>query len=118
MPQSNSTRHSQALFYRESDLKQDLSIATSKVSNLHHPLKNNFAAPATAAVSSVSAQYTPWTYNNPQQHYQQQHMQQSHQSQYQQEDMVQETPIEKIGNRIAQMTMEDYSKEKIVLLLT
>ncbi|KAG0060116.1 hypothetical protein BGZ92_006798, partial [Podila epicladia] len=29
-----------------------------------------------------------------------------------------ETPIAKILNRIARMTVEDYSKEKIVLLLT
>ncbi|KAF9345827.1 hypothetical protein BGX26_002698, partial [Mortierella sp. AD094] len=115
--QTNTTRHHQhqALFYRECDLKQDLSIATAKVSNLNningssgnHSKSNLSAAVAAHASTTAAAQYTSWTH-----HHQQQQQQQL------QEEMLQQTPIQKIEARIAQMTMEDYAKEKIVLLLT
>ncbi|KAF9083616.1 hypothetical protein BGX27_004043, partial [Mortierella sp. AM989] len=110
--QPNSTRHHQhqALFYRECDLKQDLSIANAKVSNHisssgngngnnNHCKNNQFAADVAAhSTTATAAQYTPWIQD--------------------QDDMFQHTPIQKIEARISQMTMDDYAKEKIVLLLT
>ncbi|KAF9994388.1 hypothetical protein BGZ80_005749, partial [Entomortierella chlamydospora] len=113
--QTNTTRHNQhqAPFYRECDLKQDLSIATAKVSNLNsinssngnHSKSNLSAAVAAANASTNTAGQYPWIHRHPPQ-------------QQPQEYMIQQTPIQKIEARIAQMTMEDYAKEKIVLLLT
>lgn len=95
--------HHQALFYRECDLKQDLSIAQAKVTSHNYNNSNSvsngqFTAPASATASPAAQ--PPRTLG------------------LLGEDGVQQTPIHKIEARIAQMTVEDYAKEKIVLLLT
>ncbi|KAI7828848.1 hypothetical protein BC939DRAFT_51848 [Gamsiella multidivaricata] len=91
--QSHSVRHHQhqALFYRECDLKQDLSIVNAKIlnhnynssSSNHTSKSSHFGAPYAAAAAVCS----PRIQNSPHQ-----------------EDLAQLTPIQKIESRIAKMT--------------
>ncbi|CAO3569854.1 unnamed protein product [Mortierella alpina] len=95
--------HHQALFYRECDLKQDLSIAQAKVTSHNYNNSNIVSSsqpPAPAAATGTPTTQPPRTLG------------------LLSEDGAQQTPIHKIEARIAQMTVEDYAKEKIVLLLT
>ncbi|KAG0358087.1 hypothetical protein BGX24_006074, partial [Mortierella sp. AD032] len=115
----------QALFYRECDLKQDLSIANAKVNNnscsnttsstISNSIHKNAAvsnhhsgttwAPRNPSASSSSSASSPSS-STPS-------------SSFQNDDnSAAQTPIHKIEARIAQMTIEDCAKEKIVLLLT
>ncbi|KAF9311400.1 hypothetical protein BGZ91_006818, partial [Linnemannia elongata] len=115
-PQSHHLAKHQTLFYRECDLKQDLSIANAKAHH-HHPYHINYNSNTTSTSSNgihknVAASNhlaplpgTTWT------------------PRAQNDDNAASasaalTPIHKIEARIAQMTIEDCAKEKIVLLLT
>ncbi|KAK3808702.1 MAG: hypothetical protein J3Q66DRAFT_355436 [Benniella sp.] len=91
----------QALFYRECDLQQDLSIAGKVLNHTNNYSKpSHFGCPPTSTTAAVTS-FVPRT-----------------QSCTSQDDMTLETPIRKMEARIAQMTVEDCEKEKIVLLLT
>ncbi|KAF9898407.1 hypothetical protein BX616_004075 [Lobosporangium transversale] len=119
---ASTSRHQQhqALFYRECDLKQDLSVTNAKII-MHHNLTNNIINTSSSSPSSGSSnhsknsiQFDP-TYNNlpsapltPIQNCT---------GPYEESSPLQ-TPIKKINDRIDQMSIEDCSKEKIVLILT
>ncbi|KAF9117454.1 hypothetical protein BGX30_005439, partial [Mortierella sp. GBA39] len=101
----------QTLFYRECDLKQDLSIANAKAHH-HHPYHINYNSNTTStgsngihknvAASSHLAPLSGTTWA----------------PRIQNDDNAASasaalTPIHKIEARIAQMTIEDCAKEKI-----
>ncbi|KAG0207030.1 Nicotinamide/nicotinic acid mononucleotide adenylyltransferase 2 [Mortierella sp. GBA30] len=112
MPHSQSRsakhHHQQALFYRECDLKQDLSIAQAKVTshNYNNSCSNSQYATTGSTTATATATATARTQCI------------SRTLSLHGDEVAQQTPIHKIEARIAEMTVEDYAKEKIVLLLT
>ncbi|KAF9922382.1 hypothetical protein FBU30_007474 [Linnemannia zychae] len=100
----------QALFYRECDLKQDLSIAHTKIASHNTTISassNKNVVSSNGFTSSMpSMTWVP-------------RIQSDDNTAFTTSAAASNlTPIHKIESRIAQMTIEDCAKEKIVLLLT
>ncbi|KAG0275626.1 hypothetical protein BGZ96_003721, partial [Linnemannia gamsii] len=116
--QSHHLANKQALFYRESDLKQDLSIANAKAHH-HHPYHINIHNNNNTSSINSNGIHKNVAVNN--------HLTPLSGTTWapriQNDDnaasaSAAQTPIHKMEARIAQMTIEDCAKEKIVLLLT